>query len=448
MQLADGSLLAAWSDFYTAGWNDDSPCRISMRRSADGGRTWSDIGILQEQVGSNAMTPSLLRTSNGTVLLTYLVKNGPAGEAVHYVRRSTDGGYTFGDPILASAGDDYRIANNDRFLELRDPQGIYGDAGRITLTCRDYPGRIGVVVYSDDDGLTWQAGGSVPVRPDWGSQNFNEQGMVELDDGRLWMYGRTLMGYYAQSWSSDRGTTWSTPEPMELLSPYTSPLTGERIPNTPYTEAMGWAGDILLTFANWDFENYPREFYYTARNPLDSAISQDGGLTWTHVRTIEEDPEMQYGYTSITFVDDDEVGMRVLLTTHVQPIPGYDERPHDLKFMSIPLSWFYEDVEDPQRGIDFADEIAHKPGDADRNGFVDANDAAVLAANWQASGVGWAEGDFTGDGMVNDLDAALLAANWGHSLASAAVPEPSAIALLSMAFMGVLIYISRKRSSL
>lgn len=51
--------------------------------------------------------------------------------------------------------------------------------------------------------------------------------------------------------------------------------------------------------------------------------------------------------------------MRVLLTTHVQPIPTAPHRPHDLKFMSIPLSWFYERVADPERGIDFADEQRH-----------------------------------------------------------------------------------------
>ena len=247
------------------------------------------------------------------------------------------------------------MANNDRFMEIRDPQGTYGDAGRIVLACRDYPGRIGVMVYSDDDGLTWQAGSSVPVRPDWGSQNFNEPGIVELDEGHFWMYGRTTMGFHAQSWSYDRGMTWSTPEPMELLGPC-SPQTGERIPNTSYTEAMDWAGDVLFTFPNHDFVNYPREFTYTARTPLDAAISQDGAQTWSYVRTIEEDPEMQYGYSSVTFQEDEEVGMRVLLTTHVQPIPGYAYRPHDLKFTSIPLSWFYEDVDDPQRGIDFADE--------------------------------------------------------------------------------------------
>ena len=359
VQLPDGSLLAAWSDFYTSEWGDSAPSQISARRSTDGGRTWSDDFVLQPQVGTNTMSVSLLKTADNTVLMTYLVKNGPDGTGVHYVRRSTDGGYTFGDPILANVGADNRVANNDRFLQLSDPRGLYGDAGRIILACRDYPGRIGVMVYSDDDGLTWNQGSSVPVREDWGSQNFNEPGIVELDNGRLWMYGRTTMGFYAQSWSDDRGMTWSTPEPTELLSPVTCPLTAECVPSTPYTESMGWAGDILNIFANYDFETYPREFDYTARNPLDAAVSRDGGLTWTHVRTLEEDPENQYGYTSITFVEDEEVGIRVLLTTHVQPIGGYEDRPHDLKFTSIPLSWFYEDAADPRRGIDFAD--VHTP---------------------------------------------------------------------------------------
>ena len=356
--LEDGSLLLAWSDFYTKGWHDGSPCRISMRRSTDGGRSWGPIKMLQEQIGSNVMSVSLLRTSRGTVLFTFFCKGGPEG-SLHYVRRSTDGGKTFGERIAANVGHGRRVANNDRFLEVRDPTGKHGDRGRIILACRDYPGRKGVMVYSDDDGVSWKAGENVPVRPDWGGQNFNEPGIVELADGRFWMYGRTTMGFHAQAWSNDRGMTWSKPEPM-VFQGCCSPLTGEAIPETPYTKKMGWAGDVLFTFPNHDFKKYPRKYKYTARTPLDAAISRDGAKTWKHVRTIEEDPTVQYGYTSITFQEDEKVGMRVLLTTHVQPIPGYEHRPHDLKFISIPLKWFYEQVDHPQRGINFAEEERHE----------------------------------------------------------------------------------------
>ena len=51
--------------------------------------------------------------------------------------------------------------------------------------------------------------------------------------------------------------------------------------------------------------------------------------------------------------------MRVLLTTHVQPIPGLRPSASRSEFLSIPLSWFYAKPGHPQQGIDFADEERH-----------------------------------------------------------------------------------------
>ncbi len=78
------------------------------------------------------------------------------------------------------------------------------------------------------------------------------------------------------------------------------------------------------------------------------------------------------------------------------------------------------------------------PGDANYDGVVNEKDAARLAANWLATDAGWTMGDFNDDGVVNDLDATLMAANWGRSSnASASVPEPSAVVLLSMAVLAL-----------
>ena len=72
------------------------------------------------------------------------------------------------------------------------------------------------------------------------------------------------------------------------------------------------------------------------------------------------------------------------------------------------------------------------PGDADNDGDVDADDAAILAGNWlQNVAGGYDMGDFDEDGYVDDIDATLMATNWGVGTA-AAVPEPSTIGLLLM----------------
>ena len=85
------------------------------------------------------------------------------------------------------------------------------------------------------------------------------------------------------------------------------------------------------------------------------------------------------------------------------------------------------------------------PGDADRNGTVDAADAAILAANWQTvGGMGWGDGDFNGDNNVDDIDATMLATNWTASATGASVPEPTAAVLLCGVLAALLAY---RRSS-
>ena len=85
------------------------------------------------------------------------------------------------------------------------------------------------------------------------------------------------------------------------------------------------------------------------------------------------------------------------------------------------------------------------PGDANRDGTVDAADAALLALNWQTlTGATWGMGDFNEDGAVNDEDATILAVNWQTGVAQAAVPEPGTIALLFLGGLPLLLTV-RKR---
>ena len=90
----------------------------------------------------------------------------------------------------------------------------------------------------------------------------------------------------------------------------------------------------------------------------------------------------------------------------------------------------------------FVPEPSSLPGDADRNGVVNAADAAILASNWLSTSATWAMGDFNADNVVNDMDATLLAANWGSS-ANAAVPEPAWLTLVLGAIP--ILYLFRRR---
>lgn len=77
---------------------------------------------------------------------------------------------------------------------------------------------------------------------------------------------------------------------------------------------------------------------------------------------------------------------------------------------------------------------ADVPGDANSDGRVDAQDAAILAAYWGQTGATWAMGDFNADGTVAAEDAAILAANWNAATAQttpSTAAEPSSCLLLA-----------------
>ena len=83
------------------------------------------------------------------------------------------------------------------------------------------------------------------------------------------------------------------------------------------------------------------------------------------------------------------------------------------------------------------------PGDANGDGKVDINDLTIVLANYGQTGTTWAQGEFTGDGTVDINDLTIVLAHYGQSLGSsaggmAAVPEPSALVLTSVAAIGLL----------
>jgi hypothetical protein len=317
LELAGGRLLHAVTEFAGDG-EDFAPARIVARLSGDGGRTWGEMRVLQENSGRrNVMSVSLLRLRSRAerpIAMFYLVKNGFDDLKVH-LRLSSDEGESFGEPILVSDAPGYHVMNNDRAIELLDGRLLCPVAW--TADVRRDNRFVSFSYLSDDGGRTWRSGAGRVELPRRGAM---EPEALELEDGRILMLLRTQLGGIHASLSSDRGETWSTPAPWGVESPE-SPATLRRIPAT---------GDLLLV---WNPRHVEGAGHGGRRTPLAAAISSDEGRTWSHRRLLEEDPERTYAYTSLAFA-----GGRALLSYYVR-----DEESGRIssRFRSLPLAWFY-----------------------------------------------------------------------------------------------------------
>ncbi len=280
VELADGTLLLCYTQ--------DG---IKARKSADGGKTWGEEFVLVANPGPPSRQgyychPSFLRLANGEILLSYIYGSGAVPYYGHnYYRRSGDEGQTWTEQFLCTPYPGYIIMHNDKMMQL--------STGRILAACEykkrwpdsnDHGGYVAMVCTSDDDGYSWQVSNDVDMEP----HEAQEPHVVELKDGRLLMVFRTYSGVLGRAYSEDGGRTWGE---GELLSDMALPMSGAvTIVRLPRTE------DLLLIRITGGADG--------RRTPLTTVISQDEGLTWQHPRNIGEDPEDDYGYQSVTFVDD------------------------------------------------------------------------------------------------------------------------------------------------
>src|SRR5262249_6815505 len=119
--LRDGTLLYATTEF-AGGAGDAAAARVVARESRDGGRSWGESRVVQENVGKqNVMSATLRRlkagSHDGPLGLFYLVKNGPTDLKV-FVRVSDDEAKTFGKPVCVTDQPGYHVMNNDRVMVL------------------------------------------------------------------------------------------------------------------------------------------------------------------------------------------------------------------------------------------------------------------------------------------------------------------------------------------
>ena len=319
VERQDGSLLYATTQFLGSA-SDFGRAQIVAKTSNDQGRHWSEMRVLQKNVGNQnvmSVTFRILNESsrnNRSLAMFYLVKDSPA--ALHvWMRTSNDQGRSFGAPRRVTDGDGYFVMNNDRICKLHSgrliaPVSWTSDVKKVNhFRVRCY--------YSDDDGKRWQHSGDL----DYEKRGAMEPEVVELANGDLLMIVRTQLGHIAASTSVDQGLHWTPLKSWGIVSPE-SPSTLRVIPST---------GDLLLV---WNNQWKSGAGHGGLRTPLVASISQDQGESWLPPIMLEDSSKHTFAYTSLVFSKG-----RAMMSYYVR-----DEQTKTIgsRFHSIPIRRLYE----------------------------------------------------------------------------------------------------------
>ena len=227
IELIDGRLLLAVG--RKVGASDFARGTIVGMFSKDGGRTWdAEPHVIRGPFADRVdqMSVSLFRTPRG-VHLSFLARTDePKSDTLVYQILSTDEGKTWGEPTRVSVRPGYHVVNNARVVRTSKGR-LLVPASYVERIDTGIKGRSVIVIYSDDDGVTWRE--SAPL--EMADVKLMEPGVAECADGSLYMTIRTALGVLYEARSRDGGATWGDLAPTKLPAP-AAPSTVVRAPDS------------------------------------------------------------------------------------------------------------------------------------------------------------------------------------------------------------------------
>ncbi len=269
------NVLVAVDGTVLALWNG-----VKVRRSEDGGKTWgSEILVGKGFMGGGA----IVNEKNGDVL-AFVEKGHPLAPLTVY--RSKDHGKSWKvmEVVIRkdANGNVPSMHMNEVGITLRHGK----HAGRIIRPARHYgkgndrkywPTHYTTAIYSDDGGKTWDT--SKP----FAEMGTGEATLAELSDGRLYYNSRSHWNKNKppkrrrHAWSADGGETWTGWKIVEIL------------PDGPQDTTYGCMGGLtrlpilgkdILIYSNCD----------SPRGRVRTTVwaSFDGGKTWPLKRLVFE----------------------------------------------------------------------------------------------------------------------------------------------------------------
>lgn len=266
-----GRVLVSW---FSGGPKEPAPENtVYLSYSDDQGATFSAPRPMAEpKDGSRAFDPALWIDPRGR--LWYLFNRGDKDAAVHTVHaRICDepdaASPMFGPEFQIDLGVPYAFRLN-KLTVLSSGEWIM-PVTHAAEPIHDWfareKQRQGVAV-STEEGKTWNLHGSLQA-PNWALECM----ITELRDGRLWLLTRTGGGFLWESYSSDRGRTWTEAKATEIPSP------GARF----FIRRLA-SGNLLLV----------NHYRFTARSHLTARLSTDDGKTWNEGLLLDDRVGVSY----------------------------------------------------------------------------------------------------------------------------------------------------------
>ncbi len=299
--------------------SDWGEIEIHLRRSTDGGKTWTPgkqiahigtrlegnphkkTGGEHEQTVNNPV--AIVDRTTGAIEFLYCINYARC-----FSMRSTDDGVTWSRPVeITAIFEPFRRHYDWKVIATGPGHGIQLASGRLVVPVWIAFGKVGdhgpsaaATIYSDDHGKTWLAGDlAVPNAGEFSSPN--ETMLTELSDGRVMLVTRSVSKANRKivTISPDGATRWGQPsfhdqlwEPRCMASIIAHPAKpGTLLFSNPHTLARDATG-----------KEVPGD--KGKRENLSIKLSRDDGKTWPVSRTLDAGPS---AYSDLAILPDGTV---------------------------------------------------------------------------------------------------------------------------------------------
>lgn len=296
-----GSVLA-YCEARRDGRGDWGEIEVHLRRSTDGGQTWSEqrkIAHVARRIEGNptkAKGGEREQTVNNPVaIVDQQTGNIEFLYCVNYARcfsmRSSDDGLTWSEPVeITATFEPFRSSYDWKVIATGPGHGIQTASGRLIVPIWLAYGKTGdhhpsaaATIYSDDHGRTWKAG-DIAVHDKDPFQDPNETMLTTLADGRILLVTRneSQPNRKLVTVSRDGATGWSEPKfHQQLLEPKCM-ASIVNYPSRPGTLLFSNPHSVALDAQGKEIPGGKGK-----RRNLSIKLSRDDGQTWPVNKTLE-----------------------------------------------------------------------------------------------------------------------------------------------------------------